>query len=260
MRMVAILRLLNEQGALSIAFLSRRLNVSATTLRRDLADLESQGVLSRTHGGAKALIGTAELPVDLRSTQSQAAKRAIAQRAAQLLPQGHRLAVAINGGSTAGEVAQQLAPRHDVTIVTNSLTTAMGIGGRPGSQVIMTGGVVRSPSFELVGTLAENTCNAINVNVAILGADGVSAVGGATTHDDAEARTNRAMALHSQRLIIVADGSKIGRLTWAKVVDAERISDLVTDSTADMAELSQLAAAGVRIHCVDVGAPSADER
>ena len=93
----------------------------------------------------------------------------------------------------------------------------------------MTGGAVRSSSFELVGSLAEHTFNAINVNIAILGADGVTAVSGATTHDDTEARTNRAMASHAQRLVVVADARKIGRLTLARVADATEIDDLVTD-------------------------------
>ena len=76
----------------------------------------------------------------------------------------------------------------------------------------MTGGVVRSNSFEVVGVLAENTFNAINVGTAILGTDGISAAGGATTHDETEARTNNAMVSHAQRVVVVADGSKIGRL------------------------------------------------
>jgi DeoR family transcriptional regulator of aga operon len=109
---------------------------------------------------------------------------------------------------------------------------------------------VRSSSFEVVGSLAENTFNAINVGTAILGTDGISSQGGATTHDETEARTNHAMVAHAQRVIVVADGSKVGRLTLAKVAGLEDIDDLITDSSADPDELERIAAAGVTIHVV----------
>ena len=103
--------------------------------------------------------------------------------------------------------------------MTNALTTAMEIASRPNLKVIMTGGVVRSNSFEAVGVIAEHTFNAINVGTAILGTDGISAAGGATTHDETEARTNNAMVSHAQRVVVVADGSKVGRVTLAKMAD-----------------------------------------
>ena len=251
-RMVQILALLDSTDGISITELAEGLVVSPATMRRDLAALEEQGLLSRTHGGARRFAGPAELPPRLRDTQARDAKRAIANKVAQLLPPG-RLAVALSGGSTTAEVARRLATRADLTIVTNSLTTATEIAARPNLRVIMTGGVVRSSSFELVGSLAESTFNAINVNFAILGADGVSATGGATTHDDTEARTNSAMASHAQRLMVVADGSKIGRLTLARVAAVKDISDLITDDTADPTELERIAGEGVTIHVTKPG-------
>jgi DeoR family transcriptional regulator, aga operon transcriptional repressor len=249
-RMVRILALLKEREQLSAQELCVELEVSPATMRRDLSDLEEQGLLSRTHGGARPFTGPAELPMRLRDTQSRDAKQAIARKVAQLLPLERRLAIALSGGSTTAEVARCLATRRNLTIVTNSLSLAAEIGGRQNLQVIMTGGVVRPSSFELVGSLAENTFNAINVNIAILGADGVSCEAGATTHDAVEARTNAAMVSHAQRLMVVADGSKIARLTLAKVASAGDIDDLVTDTSADPDELHRLEALGVRIHLV----------
>lgn len=250
-RMLAALSMLNERGTVSLTELTQSLDVSAATIRRDLVDMEDQGLLVRTHGGARAYDSRHEVPVRLRDSQFREAKQRIARRAAELLPEG-RYSVAISGGTTTAEVAKVLAVRPDLAIVTNSLTTVMEIASRPNLKVIMTGGVVRSSSYEAVGVLAENTFNAINVGTAILGTDGISAQGGATTHDETEARTNHAMVANAQRVMVVADGSKVGRLTLAKVADLSEINVLVTDSTADRAELDRIAAAGVEIHVVEV--------
>lgn len=251
--MVRIIALVTDRGTVTLAELCRDLAVSAATVRRDLADLEDQGLLARTHGGARAFSSGQEVPVRLRDSQFRRAKQLIARRAATLLPDGP-YAIAIGGGTTAAEVAKALMFRTDLTIVTNSLTTATEIASRPNLKVIMTGGVVRSHSFELVGALAENAFNAINVGTAILGMDGVGALGGATTHDETEARTNTAMVRHAQRVVVVADGSKIGRITLAKVADLTDVHDLVTDSTADAVELARIRARGVRVHVVPLNA------
>ncbi|PZE76640.1 alkaline phosphatase [Curtobacterium sp. MCBD17_013] len=249
-RMLAILERLAESGSLSLESLSAELAVSPATIRRDLADLEDQQLLRRTHGGAKTFDTAIELPVQLKDTRFREAKALIARRAAQLIPSG-RYVVALSGGTTTTEVARVLATRRELTIVTNSLTTATQLASRPTLQVIMTGGLVRPHSFELVGVLAENTFNAINVGTAILGVDGITAAAGATTHDEVEARTNHAMVTHAQRTVVVADGSKVGRVTLASVATCDQVHDLVTDSTADPAALEELRDAGVRVHVAD---------
>jgi DeoR family transcriptional regulator of aga operon len=250
--MLAVLSLLGERGTVALSALSRELSVSPATMRRDLAEMEQQGLLLRTHGGARAQESREELPVRLRDSRFRESKRRIAVRAAELLPTGP-YAIALSGGTTTAEVAKALAHRPQLTIVTNALTTAMEIASRPNLKVIMTGGVVRSSSFEVVGSLAENTFNAVNVGTAILGTDGISAVGGATTHDETEARTNHAMVTHAQRVMVVADGSKVGRVTLARMADLAQIHILVTDTSADAAELDARSGEGVEIHTVPAG-------
>jgi DeoR family transcriptional regulator of aga operon len=251
-RMLSVLALLESGDTVTLAELTGSLGVSSATVRRDLADLEEQGLLVRTHGGARAFAAArAEVPVRLRDSQFRLAKQRIARRAAELIPTGP-YSVAISGGTTTAEVAKVLANRPDLAIVTNALTTAMEIASRPNLKVIMTGGVVRSTSFEAVGVLAENTFNAINVGTAILGTDGISAAGGATTHDETEARTNNAMVCHAQRVVVVADGSKVGRVTLAKMADLSQVHVLVTDTTADPDELALIVAAGVDVLVVEL--------
>lgn len=250
-RLVKILDLLGERGPMSVDCLRRELRVSPATLRRDMTHLEEQGLIRRTHGGARPATGP-ELPVRLRDTKRPQAKHAIGVMAAALLPSGRPLAVAIGGGSTAAEVARELGGRRRLTIVTNALTTAAAVAARPNLQVIMTGGVLRASSYELVGSLAESAFNGISVHLAILGADGVSVADGVTTHDPTEARTNHAMVSHAHRLMVVADGSKIGRTTLAKAADASAIDVLVTDASADPDELAGLRELGVTVRLARV--------
>jgi DeoR family transcriptional regulator of aga operon len=153
--------------------------------------------------------------------------------------------------------SRALSNHRDLTIITNSLTIAGLVTTYPQLKVIMTGGSLRSQSLELVGILAENTFNAINVGTAILGTDGITASGGVTTHDDTEARTNHAMVTHAQRTVVVADGSKIGRLAMAKVTDIDQVDALVTDDTADPDALAEIEQAGVTVHVVSASARAA---
>jgi DeoR family transcriptional regulator of aga operon len=255
-RMIQILDLLSVHESVSLAEFADALGVSAATVRRDLADLDYQRLLRRTHGGATVMDSRAELPVALRDTQFLEAKRLIGRQMALLIPP-ERHAVALSGGSTTAQVARALSNHRDLTIITNSLTIAGLVTSYPQLKVIMTGGSLRSQSLELVGILAENTFNAINVGTAILGTDGITASGGVTTHDDTEARTNHAMVTHAQRTVVVADGSKIGRLAMAKVTDIDQVDALVTDDTADPDALAEIEQAGVTVHVVSASARAA---
>jgi DeoR family transcriptional regulator of aga operon len=250
-RMAAILDLLAERGSVSLSELSGSLGISPATARRDLADMSDQRLLVRTHGGARLIESRSELPVALRDTRFQEAKRAIAAAVAEVIPR-QRYAVALCGGTTTASVARALAGHDDLTIVTNSLTIAQLVTHYPQLKVVMTGGILRPESLELVGVLAENTFNAINVSTAIVGTDGMTAAGGVTTHDETEARTNNAMVTHAQRVIVVADGSKIGKLALAQVATIDQVDLLVTDSSADPAALDAIRAAGVEVRVVEV--------
>ena len=249
-RMLSILDLLREKGTVGLTELAASLAISPATARRDLAELADQRLIVRTHGGARLIDSRSELPVSLRDTKFQDAKRAIASAVADIIPR-QRYAVALSGGSTAAHVARALAGHNELTIVTNSLTIAQLVTTFPQLKVVMTGGILRPESLELVGVLAENTFNAINLGTAILGTDGVTAAGGVTTHDETEARTNHAMVTHAQRVIVVADGSKIGRLALAQVATVDQVNLIVTDATADAQAVADLRAAGVTVLIVD---------
>ena len=252
-RMVRLLQLVAERGDVQLRDLADELNASAATIRRDVGALADQGLLVRTHGGATALRSGGELPVNLRGGRNQRAKRSIARAAVEHIPAGKH-AVAMTGVTTTTEVLRALDRRRDLTIVTNSVGLAIEAAAHGQNRVLIAGGILRATSLELVGSLAESTFRQINVGTAIVGCDGVSLHGGLTTHDDVEASTNHTMIERAQRVICVADGSKIGVVTLARLADLNLINLLITDSTADPGELARIRKAGVEVQVVDVDA------
>lgn len=255
--MVALLALLNQHGQLPLSHLASALNASEATIRRDVAVLASQGLLERTHGGARPAKGTHELPERLRGSRNHGAKTRIAVAAAHMIPEGKH-AIGLTGGTTAAGVLRALAHRDDLTIITNSISVGMEAAEQGQARVLIAGGVLRSNSLELVGSLAEATLRLVNVGTAIVGADGISSVGGLTTHDDIEARTNHTMIERAQRVIAVVDSSKVGHVTLSKMGDLSEIDVLITDADAPADEIARIRAAGVEVHILPVGSNGDD--
>lgn len=257
-RMVALLALLNSHGQLPLSFLAKQLAASEATIRRDVAVLAAQGLLDRTHGGARPAEGTHELPERLRGSRNQGAKSRIAAAAAHMIPEGKH-AIGLTGGTTAAGVLRALSHRDDLTIITNSLSIGMEAAEQGQSRVLIAGGVLRPNSLELVGSLAEATLRLVNVDTAIIGADGVSSVGGLTTHDDIEARTNHTMIERAQRVIVVVDSSKVGHVTLSKMGDLSEVDILITDAGAPAQEISRIRDAGVDVHILPVSMPDEED-
>ena len=158
--------------------------------------------------------------------------------------------VALTGGTTTTEVARQLVRRAELSVVTNALNIAGELAVRPDVKLVVTGGVARSASYELVGPLAESTLRSINVDVAFVGVDGIDVRAGLTTQNETEASTNRALIERSRRVIVVADGSKLGRVAFASICSLGAADELITDTGADERELARLRAAGLAINTV----------
>lgn len=250
-RLGLILEQLNRRGSVDVGELADTLKVSHASVRRDLQLLQSQQLLTRTHGGAVASGVLYELPMRYRGGQRHDAKRAIARCAVQLLAP-EVASVGLNGGSTTTEVARALVSRPGLRVVTNALNIASELAVRTNIDLVVCGGSARSESYELVGPLAELTLTNINLDVAIIGVDGVSATAGLTTHHEVEAQTNRALLRAAQRVIVVADSSKIGRRGFARIGEITVVSDLVTDSQVAPAELAALERTGLTVHVVDL--------
>jgi DeoR family transcriptional regulator, aga operon transcriptional repressor len=248
-RMGLILEELAGGGSVGVAAIAAKLGVSTASIRRDLQLLEQQRLLSRTHGGAVANSTAYELPLRYRGGRHRDQKRCIAAAAAGRI--GDTVAsVGLTGGTTTTEVARRLADRQGLTVVTNALNIAAELALRPDLKLIVTGGAARSESYELVGPLAEAALQGMNLDLAVVGVDGMTFAEGLTTHHDIEAHTNRVLIGRAHRVIVVADGSKIGHVAFCRICDVSSVHELITDSSAPAPELERLADSGILITTV----------
>ena len=247
-RLGAILDELSEGGTVDVAALSRRLGASAATIRRDLVLLDTQRLLTRTHGGAVAHGVAYELPLRYKAGRHQEEKRRIADEAASRVSEG--MAIGLTGGTTTTEVSRAIVDVDRLTVVTNALNIASELAIRRNLKLVVTGGWARSESYELVGPLAEATLAGLQLDLACVGVDGVSARTGLTTHHEAEAHTNLTLMEHARRVIVVADGSKVGKAAFAQIAPLDRVNELITDDSADRGALGQIREAGVEVTIV----------
>ncbi len=240
-----ILHALSRQGAVTVADLSRALGYSESTLRRDLHRLAGTGVLRRTHGGAVVEPNYADSeprPQD-KAVLLDAEKRAIGRAAAQLVAPGD--VVSLNGGTTTVAVARAIRGIANLHVVTNSIGVAAELGDQD-IEVTVTGGSLRR-SLELCGPLTEQSMRDLHVQTAFVGVDGLSLDHGLTTYNLIEARTNRAIIERADRVVVVADHSKIGKVTTALIAPCRVVSTLVTDAAAPAQCLDQFRAAGIEV-------------
>jgi DeoR family transcriptional regulator of aga operon len=121
---------------------------------------------------------------------------------------------------------------------------------RPNFKLVVTGGVARSESYELVGPIAEASLAGLNLDIVFVGADGVSPEAGLTTHHEVEAHTNRALIERSRSVVVVADSSKIGLVAFAQICEIGTVGELITDKAADTSILAALSDAGVKVSIV----------
>jgi len=245
-RLSLILERLSQTGSIGVSDIARTLHVSTASVRRDLRLLEEQRLLSRTHGGAVANTTAYELPLRYKSGSHKDEKRRIAGAAAARLD-GGVATVGMTGGTTTTAVARMLVDRAGLTVVTNALNIASELALHPNLKLITTGGTARSESYELVGPLAESTLAGLNLDLAIVGVDGISVDGGLTTYHEVEAATNRMLISRARRVVVVADGSKVGRLALARICAIDAVDELITDASADPGEVARLRSAGVAV-------------
>lgn len=247
-RLSVILEQLGENGSASVDELARLLGVSGATVRRDLRQLADQHLLARTHGGAAIQAVSYELPIRYRRGRRSEQKRRIGAAAAKLV--ASREVAGITGGTTTSEAARALASRPDLTIVTNALNIAAELAVRPNLRLIVTGGIARSASFELVGPVAEQTLSGYNLDIAFVGVDGIDASAGCTAHDDVEARTNAILVRQARKCVVLADSSKLGKVAFARICPITAVDILITDTDVDDARLAPLRDAGLDVQLV----------
>ncbi|MBW1639868.1 MULTISPECIES: DeoR/GlpR family DNA-binding transcription regulator [Microbacterium] len=253
-RLTAILDLLAAQGEITVEELVDRFGASPATARRDLDSLAEQRLLTRTHGGAVAQSVAYELPIRYKSHLRADEKDRIGRAASALVAPGS--VVGLSGGTTTTAIAAALAARDDLadqplTIVTNAVNIAAQLATRPDIKVVVTGGVIHSRTYELVGPFVEQLLRGIRLDVAFIGVNGMDPVDGASTHDEREAAVNRIMAERARRPIVVADSGKIGASAFAAVGDASLFPTLLTDTGLSAAYRTAFQDAGYEVLLAD---------
>jgi DeoR family transcriptional regulator of aga operon len=221
------------------------MNISLATVRRDLAALERRGLIERTWGGARVR-SPIEYLADFKAVANQeaAAKRAIAAAAAAHVEPG--MVVGLSGGTTCTELARWLRGKP-VTVVTNAINVATELYNHSLTKVIVTGGMLNSYSYELVGEMVGYTLQEYRLDVCFLGSSGITTDFGFSMRDHLESAMARAFLSVSKRAIVVADHSKVGKQTLARFAPLSAIERLITDEQLEKTQLTLLQKAGLTV-------------
>ncbi|MGN9836566.1 DeoR/GlpR family DNA-binding transcription regulator [Nonomuraea sp. H19] len=245
----SILELLAQEGRLSVEEAAQALDVSTATIRRDFDQLAQQQMLMRTRGGAVAQSVSYDLPLRYKTARHADAKHRIAAAAAELVTPG--AIVGLNGGTTTSELARTLATSSTLesgfTIVTNALNIAAELTVRQHVKIVVTGGVARQQSYELIGPLATGVLEQVTLDVAFLGVDALDIELGASAHHEGEASVNNLLISRAAQVVVVADSSKVGKRAFSRICPIGQIDTLVSDSELSDAFAGQLSDAGVKV-------------
>jgi DeoR/GlpR family transcriptional regulator of sugar metabolism len=232
--------------------LSRKYGVSEMTIRRDLKALEETGLIKRTYGGAVRwpLAGTDPQlqPRDKRQTLAAAQKLLIARYAAEQFVTDHDIII-LEGGTTATAMAQYLAAKEDLTVVTNGIATAEELRrSLPlSAAIIATGGILRPESSTCVGPVAERFFGEFHANRLFLSATGLTLDAGITDPKMLETQVKRAMIASAREVIMLMDGSKFGVRSLMRVIAFDEIHALITDEAAPPEQIAELRSRGVNV-------------
>ena len=241
-----ILEMISAEGKVKVADLSIYFATSSVTIRNDLTSLENAGLLERVHGGA---VGTYKSYLSLsfndRLNVNLNEKERIAETFSNLVIPGDTMI--FNAGSTSLMCARKCFEKSGISIVTNSIVIAGETRMNHVERVILLGGMLDG---EYQFTYGDDTINHVNKYMAdklIMSVDGISASGGITTHHHSEVESTKAMMQRASFVIVVADGSKIGRTGFASICPVSEIDLLITDCNAPEEYINELKKTGLEV-------------
>jgi DeoR/GlpR family transcriptional regulator of sugar metabolism len=220
---------LRVQGEASIVELAALFGTSEMTIRRDLDQLELDGLARRARGGAISVQSRSfEPPILQRAAQSSDAKRAIGAAAAAMLRVNET--VFLDVGTTTHEMAKAIDPDLPITAITSSLLIAMELSAKPAVKTIVTGGVIRQGELSLIGPRAQSSFADLNFDAVFMGVAGISDTRGLTEYNLDDADVKRAAMVAGRRVIVLADESKIGRVALVTFAPIHSVDVLITDA------------------------------
>ena len=238
----AILALLNERGEVVVDALAQHFSTSEVTIRKDLAELEKNGLLLRRYGGAvpmpQELIGEPAQPISRH-------KQAIARAAVGLIREHAR--IIIDSGSTTAAMIPQLGHKPGLVVMTNSLNVASALRDIEHEPVLlMTGGTWDPHSESFQGQVAEQVLRSYDFDQLFIGADGIDLERGTTTFNELLG-LSRVMAEVAREVIVMVESDKVGRRIPNLELPWSSVHTLITDDRLDSQVAEQIRARGVQL-------------
>lgn len=245
-----ILDYIQKYGKASVQELTEVFQVSESTVRRDLKELEDAKLLKRAHGGALSLQNVKFEPtLGEKKVTLLKEKHAIAKKAAELIEEGDT--ILLDAGTTTFELAKELKVFSKLTVITNDINISQELLSYPGIEVMVVGGMLRKETLAMVGPVAEQALGMIRVDKLFLATNGLDLEAGLTTPNLIEAATKRKMIKIAKQVILLADHSKVGKVSQARVADIDEIDQVILDNAVDDEDiLNQLKTTGISVHLV----------
>ena len=241
-----ILQLLQEKNKILVPDLCKYFNLSPATIRNDLRELSSAGLLRRTHGGALLMEQTShELTTSQKEVKNVAEKKAIAAYAASLIEDGD--SIALDTGTTMMELAKLICQKNNLTVITNDLDIASYLENNSSIHIVLAGGAIRRGFHCCVGSITVRDILGFGVDKAFMAANGISGKTGLSTPDLNQAEVKKAMIGIALTTIAVIDSSKLGNVSFVNFAPIDSINRLIIDNKGDQDEIRLIADKGVNV-------------
>ena len=248
-RQQAMLNLVQERGFVSVEGLAQHFRVTAQTIRRDINDLCSLGLLRRYHGGAGLPSSVENVAYQARQILHPEAKDRIGAAIAARIPNQASLYITL--GTTAEAVARSLRDHRGLRVITNNLNVAGILAENPGCEVIISGGVVRHRDRGITGEATIDFMKQFKVDYAVMGISGIEPDGTLLDFDYREVRVLQVIMSHARSVLLGADHSKFGRNALVRVADLSEVDELYTDGEPPLALRRQLQETDTQLVIVD---------
>jgi DeoR/GlpR family transcriptional regulator of sugar metabolism len=233
-----ILNYLKENKSASICDLSKMFFIGEATIRRDLDKLEKKNLIKRTYGGAVLTEGlNIEIPISVREKEQSTAKNHIGELSAGYVNDGD--IIIMDSSTTTYAMIPYLKQKNDLTVITNGVKTATGLGETLHTKVYCSGGKLRENSLSLVGQGAENYIKNFSIQKLFFSCRALSAKNGAMDSSEEEAELRKIMMERSEKVFLLCDSSKFGKNAFYKICELNRIDCIITDAepTRDILQL-----------------------
>ncbi|MDR1612358.1 MAG: DeoR/GlpR family DNA-binding transcription regulator [Planctomycetota bacterium] len=246
-----ILELLQEEGSAKVAYLKDLFSVTEPTIRQDLAKLEEEGHLVRSHGGAfLKTIPNQVRNLHLQHRENMDKKVRIGKKASEFIKDGD--SIILDAGTTTTEVANHIENAQNLNVVTSAINIALIVGSRFNTQVMMTGGEFKAPTLSVTGEKAARFFdNSIFASKLFLAATGISNEGLITYPGLNDIPLKKAMIGAAQDVYLVADSTKMGKIAFASLGPIELVSHLITDPEIDGRYVDMFEKRGIEVIIAD---------